>query len=42
MVVTVPIACRCVACGRLIEKGTRAIFEQGKGMSHEKCPAPVK
>lgn len=42
MVITVPIACRCVACGGLIEKGTRAQFEQGKGTSHEKCPEPVK
>lgn len=42
MVITVPIACRCVACGGIIEKGTRALFEQGSGTSHEKCPEPSR
>lgn len=38
MLITVPVPCRCVACGGLIEKGARATFVQGKGTSHEKCP----
>jgi hypothetical protein len=42
MVVIVPVPCRCVACGGLIEKGAQAKYEHGKGCTHEKCPEPPK